>query len=207
MNVKNNIKTYIQERINQRNRGRLTNKSPSLICSNCTGGFLYHWLKLEFRSPFINLYLTPNDFITMLEDFDTFLESDIIEDTHNENNYPVGIGVHGEMIHFMHYETFETAMKSWKKRMLRLDKNNMGIMLTNFGGGDDLLERFENLPFKNKVCFTDKFYPDYPHTFYVKGYNPNNGRNLYATQSITGKRYIDQFDYVDFINHLEDSNG
>ena len=42
------VKMFLQERINRKNRNKLTNLSPSLVCSNCTGGFLYHWLRLRF---------------------------------------------------------------------------------------------------------------------------------------------------------------
>lgn len=37
--------------------------------------------------------------------------------------------------------------------------------------------------------------------FYLENYDVDR-KNLYRTISLTGKRCIDQFDYVDFINHL-----
>ena len=67
------VKVILQERINRKNRSKLTNLSPSLVCSNCTGGFLYHWLGLRFYSPFINLYMTNEDFLTALENWDLFI--------------------------------------------------------------------------------------------------------------------------------------
>lgn len=53
----NFIKNYVikkQDVINSCNRNKLTNKTPALICSNCLGGYIYHWLGLQFSSPFIN---------------------------------------------------------------------------------------------------------------------------------------------------------
>ena len=38
---------------------------------------------------------------------------------------------------------------------------------------------------------------------YLKNYDASR-KNLYRTISITGKRCIDQFDYVNFINCLEE---
>ena len=64
------VKDRLQDRINFKNRSRLTNLTPTIITSNCTGGFLYHWLGLEFRSSFINLYMTPEDFLTAMEHFE-----------------------------------------------------------------------------------------------------------------------------------------
>ena len=36
------VKDRLQDRINFKNRSRLTNLTPTIITSNCTGGFLYH---------------------------------------------------------------------------------------------------------------------------------------------------------------------
>lgn len=77
--IKQKIKSFLQDRINRRNQKKLKNMKPCLVCSNCTGGFLYHWLGLRFNSPFINLYLTPEDFVTALESWSEFISSPIEE--------------------------------------------------------------------------------------------------------------------------------
>lgn len=200
------IKNKLQERINQRNRKRLTNSTPTIIASNCTGGFLYHWLGLEFKSPFINLYMTPEDFLTAMENFEEFINSPIRECKNNDYDYPIGIGAYETKIHFMHYPSFDSAITSWNRRCKRIDMNNICIILSNWGGDKiEQLERFENLPFENKVVFTDKEFPEYRSAFCLKGYDCKNGYNgnVYATQTITGKRYIDQFDYVSFFNQMK----
>ena len=69
------LKQYLQERINKKNRQRLKNTTPSLICNNCLGGFIYHWLGLKFNSPFINLYLEDNDFLLALENLEDFRDT------------------------------------------------------------------------------------------------------------------------------------
>lgn len=213
MKLVNTIKEYLQDRINQKNRHRLTNLTPTLICSNCTGGFLYHWLGLQFRSPFINLYLTPKDFVLALENFDEFLNTPFREDLDEKDiSYPVGIGYKGVKIYFVHYKTWKDAIDVWNKRKKRMDMHNVAVMLTNYSVEDeDLLRRFDSLPFANKIVFVDKPHPEIKSAVYIKGLNSiRNGisLNVYATQSFTGKRFIDQFDYVDFINHLKDKiNG
>lgn len=190
--------------INAKNRRRLINTSPTLICSNCAGGFIYHWLHLQFRSPFINLYLTPEDFVLALEHLDEFLKTPI-EEFHGGNQpYPVGIGAYGIKVYFMHYETFEEAVNKWNVRRKRVDRDNMGIMLTNYKRNDiELLKRFDALPYQHKVVFVPYPVPEIESAFYLKGYDAEK-KNLYRTVTITGKRCIDQFDYVRFINQLED---
>lgn len=57
----------------------------------------------------------------------------------------------------------------------------------------------------NKVVFVDRPYWEIKSSFLIKGYRCTNGANgdVYRTQYTNGKRYIDQFDYVSFINSLE----
>lgn len=207
--------SWRQRRINARNRRRLTNTTPTLICSNCTGGVLYHWLGLEFRSPFINLYMDNGDFLTAMEHFDEFIKADITEDTGSDKPYPVGIGPRGERIHFMHYPDFATAKAKWIERRRRIDPDNMAVMLTNLGAGAEcigggkstVIQRFTKLPFKHKLIFSGEA-SDAPGVIHLKGYSKvENRKNIFGTQSISGRRYIDQFDYVDFINHLKDKEG
>ena len=211
MNILKKFINWRQARINSYNRRRLTNTNPTLICSNCTGGVLYHWLGLEFRSPFINLYLDNTDFLTALENFDDFINTEIIEDLNSGKDYPVGIGFNGVRIHFMHYPDFKTAIQKWNSRKQKIDKNNMAIMLTNLGIENSshplpqtyLIQRFNNLPFKNKIIFSGIRY-DYPNVVFLKGYQKVSAhKNIFGTKSIFGKRYIDQFDYVSFINNLK----
>lgn len=197
---------FHQERINRKNRNRLTNPDISIVASNCAGGFLYHWLGLEFKSPFINLYLSNDDFLEAMENLDAFLEGEIVEDTQNQESYPVGVGFHGIRLNFMHYKTFDEAMTKWNARKTRLLRDKMCVMLTNWNGEERILERFEKLPYQNKIAFVNKPFPQYPSAFYVKNYDPEkNGtvNTIWRLQNkLTGKRYIDQFDYVQFFNQV-----
>lgn len=200
---------YRHEKINKENIKRLRNTSPSLICSNCTGGFLYHWLGLQFRSPFINLFLTDSDFVLALENWEKFINCDITEDVDSEKPYPVGIGYMGIRIHFMHYGSFAEAKTKWVERCKRIDANNLAFMLTNWNNDISILSRFNALPFRHKIAFCD--YPppsELKSCFYLKGYDKykKKGKNIYSTQNLLGKRFIDQFDYITFINNLQATN-
>lgn len=134
MSIKDSIKKRLQERINRKNKKRLKNKDITIISSNCTGGFLYHWLGMQFRSPFINLYMTPDDFIIAMEHFDEFIEYPITEKKDTKLGYPIGIGGNNTLIHFMHYATFEEAIEKWNERRKRINTENMCVILSNGGG-------------------------------------------------------------------------
>lgn len=202
----------LQNKINIKNRSMLTNLNPTIISSNCAGGILSHWLGLEHRSPFVNLFMSNDDFIMALENFEKFIATEIHQDMNASVQYPVGVGYNGIKIYFMHYSSFEEAMNAWNRRKRRIDRNNMGIMMCNWNGEKDVLTRFDRLPFNCKVVFVDEPHPEVASAFYLRGFKMRkkiNGfrggsiKNIWRTQNyISGKRYIDQFDYVGFINNL-----
>lgn len=218
--IKQLLINYIDYRlkiINKYNHEKLINKDFSIIASNCLGGFISHWLDLEFKSPFINLFMDNNDFLTAMENFDEFIEGPIIELKENPHSYPIGIGVHGEKIHFSHYKDFTTALEIWNRRKKRIARNKMVIMLSNLGCGIEvsgklknkiyneeleILKRFNNLTFKNKIAFSG-FNFNLPNVVYIKGYSDLPGHHLFELNKKTlFKRYIDQFDYVEYLNSI-----
>ncbi len=221
--IKRQIKSHLlkqQNEIDAANRARLKNKDISLICSNCAGGIIYHWLGLKFNSPFINLYLTGEDYIKALENWQDFLNAEIVEDTSGDKTYPVGVGYLGIKIHFMHYTTFDEAIEKWNQRKNRINHDNMVFMYTNYAGGGQLLERFDQLPFQHKIVFTAEKHPDLRSAVYLKGfkrfckickiynklYKKNVVPNIWMTQNlITGRRFIDQFDYVSWFNSITEN--
>ncbi len=83
---------FVHNAINKRYRKRLKNTNVTLITSNCAGGIIYHWLGLKFNSPFINLWLTNDDYIRALENFDDFINTPILECKTENVDYPVGVG-------------------------------------------------------------------------------------------------------------------
>ena len=198
------IKKY-QEKINKKNKLRLTNNDFSLITSNCTGGIVYHWLGLRFNSPFINLFMSNEDYLNALENFEKFISTPLVE-FESDNNYPIGIGFNGVMIHFMHYASFDEANDKWEKRKKRINYDNLCVWLTNWNGEYKIIERFQNLPFKNKICFVNKKYNNCSNIVYLNCNKKKGGDGIgqiYRTKNIFGKRYLDDWDYVKFFNHMK----
>ena len=152
--IKRIIKSYVtkkQREIDSSNRIRLKNKDISLICSNCAGGIIYHWLGLRFNSPFINLFMTGEDYIKALENWEDFLNAEIVEDTTGDETYPVGIGYLGIKIHFMHYVAFDEAIEKWNQRKVRINSDNIAFMFTNYAGGCSFLNGLTNSLFSIKL--------------------------------------------------------
>lgn len=186
------------------NRIRFGKRNCTIISSNCVGGFISHWLRMRFNSPTINLFILPSDFNIMLRDFDFYFSSEaqISKCTNTDKPYPVGEFETGVRLYFMHYQDFDDAVSKWRERCARIDKSKLYIMMVERDGCvfDDLVA-FEELPFENKVVFTHKDYNGIKSSYKIDGFENDEcvGQLHYVKSNLTGKRYIDQFDYVSFL--------
>ncbi len=132
-------------------------KRITIISNHCWGGYTYHSLKQEFLSPFINMFVTQEDYIFLLEHFDEYIEEDIIylKDAYEANlkrNFPIGVlGESGIKLWFNHYKTFEEARQKWQQRKKRINRDALFIEMQT--DNEKILERFEALPFKHKIAF------------------------------------------------------
>ncbi|MGQ0285636.1 DUF1919 domain-containing protein [Pasteurellaceae bacterium 22721_9_1] len=199
--ISNRINRYFRQFINAENRKRIKNTSPTVISSNCTGAFMLHDLQLRFDSPFVNLYLTPKDFIRYLSKMD-FYRNQPLEFIETEKGYPVG-KLADLTIHFMHYHSEQEAAKKWQERTARMNLDNLFILMTDRDGCtyEDLVE-FDRLPFANKVVFTYKDYPELKSAVKISGFSElGMVGDLFENTGLFGKRYYDQFDYVEWFNN------
>lgn len=70
----------------------------------------------------------------------------------------------------------------------------------------ELLYDFQKIPYKSKVIITHKPY-NIQNTFAVSCYENNMPRGkLFEINPKTGKRYLDDFDYISFINNINNKN-
>lgn len=187
---------------NKGKQKRLKNKDFSLIASTCNGGVILHDLNQEFRSPFVDLWIRPKDFIKLLSDFDHYLESELTFTKEAGINYPVGL-LKDVKIYFQHYGSEEEAREKWEKRKKRINKNNLYVLFTD---RDECtyqdLELFDQLPYENKVVFTKQKYPEIKSSFYVKGFENESSVGICSSYKSWHSldRYLDDFDYVTWFN-------
>ncbi|VTU06596.1 exopolysaccharide biosynthesis protein [Actinobacillus indolicus] len=162
---------------------------------------MLHDLGERFNSPFVNLYLTPKDFIRYLKRIEHYQHQPITFPKEIQRHYPVGL-LDDITLHFMHYHSEQEAVKKWQERTARLNLDNLFIIMTDRDGChyEDLVE-FDNLPFKHKVVFTHKAYHELKSTFYIQGFeHQQQVGDLFEFSGWNGKKYYDQFDYVGWFN-------
>ena len=75
--------------VNPRNTRRLRNHDVSIFCNNCVGAVISHDLGLQFRSPFVNVWLYPNDYLKFCENLQHYLSCNLDFISYNEVGYPV----------------------------------------------------------------------------------------------------------------------
>lgn len=185
---------------------RLINKNFTLITNNCTGGVIYNRLGLKFLSPTINLWFKEEDYLKFIYNLKEYVEQGVlslIEQT--EYHYPVGklTAPCGEiMIYFMHYESFDSAKEKWLERCKRIVWDNVYyIMELKPEATQEHVDKFNNLPKENKLIFSLCMDCDSP--YFVKidiNMDYRNGLSLEYQSKTSEKKWLDEVDYVSFIN-------
>lgn len=200
-----NLNDYSRSIKNKINKKKLKNKDFSLICNDCNGGVILSDLGVRFNSPFVNLWIMPKDYLRMLSDLQNYLNEELEFINDETYSYPVGLlkDVH---IYFQHYPSQKEAFEKWNIRKERIRYDNLFILFNDRNGCtlDDLL-CFDSLPYKNKAVFLHKPIPAIKSGVFIRGFEEKEsvGICLDFKGKWSGKRYLDDFKYIDWFN----SNG
>ncbi len=199
MNLLQRIEWYLYKKLKRR---KLKNITPTIIASNCNGEYWYYDMGLRFLSPTINLSFDMNDYVKMLENLKWYMEQMIQPYQDDRFDYPTGMLGDIE-IRFNHYKSFEEAVQKWEERKKRIDWDNLFILgIDGDGCTYESIKRFDALPYKNKVIFTHVPYPEIKSAYYIPGFEKNEGVGvlLYFKKQFFVRRYLDDFDYISFLN-------
>jgi uncharacterized protein (DUF1919 family) len=177
---------------------RNNNVDFTIISNNCWGGGIYEDLNLEYRSPTVGLFFYAPCYLNFLENFDRLIDSEIkfvLKSKYNiANNYRVShnhyypIGILDDVeIHFLHYDTEVVAEDKWIRRKERINRDNLFVKFCNRDlCTSELILRFDNLKFKNKVFFTNKKLSGIKSSVYLP---------FYKNQECVGDLYSNRWTY------------
>lgn len=186
----------------KRRKSRLKNTDFTIIASNCNGSFMYYDCGLRYLTPTVNLAMTMDDFVKMAERLPWYMEQSIVQ-AEETQGCPAGILGGDVRIEFVHYPTFEEGVRKWEERKKRINWENLFLVGTEKDGcTKETIRRFERLPYPNKVLFTRREYPEYPSTYYIRGFEDRQelGVLTFYKKQLRKRRYLDDFDYVAFLN-------
>lgn len=94
----------------------LVKNKVSIIANSCWGGLTYNSLYLPFDSPFINLTISAEDYLKLLNDFEYYMSLPLLKVRERgiEGN-PIG-RLDDVEIDFVHYRDFDKARTDWERR-------------------------------------------------------------------------------------------
>lgn len=192
--------------INRRNRKRLKNHDFSIICSDCTAGCVCKDLKVRMNSPTRNFYFNADDFIKFCENLDYYLSLSPCpyNGDYKENGTQYTMASLGDLKMFLvHYSSVEQAREEWDRRKIRVNQENIFFVMNDRNYCDKTyIQAFNNLPYKNKVCFTHIPYDEFECTYYITGSEKEDYLEslMVFIKQWWIKRYYDQFDWVSWLN-------
>ena len=191
-------------------RKKLKIKNLTIISNNCWAGIVSQYLGIKYYTPTIGLYFFSEEYIKFLERFDYYIKQKLeIIDTKDSKYYDEMIkknhqnAIVGKLddveIVFLHMKTGKEAIEKWNKRVKRINRRNIIFKFCEQNEcSSEHIKRFENLPFKNKICFTTKENPEYKSVIWFKDQFKNEEvvRDYYESH-----KYLN---IIDYINNMEE---
>lgn len=152
----------------------------TIISNNCWGGFIYQSYEISYNSPTIGLYFMAEDYLKFVADLPKYINTDLefidpensvyyekLKNDKTFGSYPIGKLNDIEII-FLHYKSKEEALEKWSRRCKRINWNKILVKFNDQNGcTEEHLILFENLPLKNKICFTSKEYRNLKSTIFI----------------------------------------
>jgi uncharacterized protein (DUF1919 family) len=178
----------------------------SIISNDCWGGAVYQDFGLEYRTPFVGLYLMAPCFVQLVSDLQGHLGASlefVARSRYPEVNeyrarqtspHPIGL-LNGQIeIQFLHYRSPQEAREKWERRCRRLNFKRLAIKLSADKDGctSELVNRFTRLPLQRKLVLTAKAYRGVECAVHVRDYTID-GMLMY-------RRSIKFFDLVSWLN-------
>ena len=202
----------------RRRSAELTNHDFTIISNTCVGGVITHNVGEQFRSPTVNLIIYEDQFLMFCRHLKEYSTCPVEKPTEAETpqfesfSYPIGIlrgksvGLPDINLLFVHYKTFEEAKEKWETRFLRVNYDDIFIVMDRgMDSRDEILDEFYQLQYKHKIFFTHKDNPNrWPNNFRFSFYTEEKYASgcLYNNKwkGVEAHHWMDEFDYVFWLN-------
>ena len=149
------IPNFTVEKWNRLKAGR-----PTVFSRNCSAGYFYHTMGMEFLSPIINMFLSPVDYLKFVQSPKVYLEKRLeflkIEDENGKASVPYPLFALGDIkLHMNHYGKLgkEYAERKWEERKQRVNWNNL-VAINVIDDNESFVASFDTVQGMKKACFT-----------------------------------------------------
>lgn len=167
--IRRKYRTVFRKFLSKKDIALLKDTDMVIISNNCWGGALYQWLERPYNSPFIGLGIKGDCYIKIVSNLDHYMSQPLTFKTESKYpdrkiTYPLGI-IEDVEIHFTHYKTEKEAIEKWNRRTSRvLEENNRDNFFfkicDSWDVDKEMMEKFHQLPHKNKISFSIHDYSD-----------------------------------------------
>ena len=185
-------------------------KKIIILSSDCVGGRLMKDYRLPCFTPTVNIRFDGEDFLRLCQNPEYYFGMSEIQQSFDKN-YAHPVGRCGDIyLYFGHEDDFESGARKWKRGCKLFRKALQGqyeicvIMNDRNEFRQEMVEKFEKLPYKYKVLFTHRPYIDAPHTFYMKGEDkkPYVDTMTDYENSVSLHRRYDRFDFYQWFYEI-----
>ncbi|MDB5029166.1 MAG: hypothetical protein JWO66_2855 [Candidatus Eremiobacteraeota bacterium] len=156
-----------------RRRGRVRDRSFTIVSNDCWAAEVYKDLKLPYATPFVGTRIMGPEFIELVRDLPRALAgrlepapasryAALVDREHREwKEYAVGLLDGRIELHFLHYATFAEAADKWRRRLDRIVWNRLFFKLSADKDGftEEHLRAFDALDVPGKLAFVRRPYP------------------------------------------------
>jgi len=162
--LRRKVRYGLKNVINKRDISRIGDKEFVVVANNCWGGEIYQWYKRPYNSPFIGLFLFGPCYLKLVSNFNHYMNQELVfveqSKYPNDRKYPVA-QLDDIEIQFSHYKSAEEAREKWTRRTERMKQvtntNNYYFKICDRELCTvDHIEKFHQLPLKNKLSFAVK---------------------------------------------------
>ncbi len=191
----------------------LSDKKKIIIFSNdCVGGRLMKDYYLPQYTPMVNIWYSAADFLKICREPEKYLSLKLSDVRLDENGIP-SARLGDTILHFNHDNNLDAVVRKWEKgcraffKAVKSERHEICVVMNDRNGFDDnMVEKFEYLPYTYKILFTHKKYAS-GCTFYMKG--DENKEFVEIMTNFEGwftlKRRYDRFDFYQWFYDMYSS--
>lgn len=183
----------------------------TIISNNCTGGYVYQYFGIPYKTPTEGLYFTTEDYLKLIERPEYYFKHEVrlidpqissLAKAGKDIHYPVGL-IDDVEVYFMHYPDPEEALTKWNRRASRMNFNKLFFLLTETAiSTEEQIAAFSRLIDARKsiggICLMLKE-RRLPHTLYIPNvpHNESNGNAAWRPEII-----INEIDWKKELNNI-----
>ncbi len=192
------LRTFYIDLTKKKRLKKINCQDFTIISNNCWGGLIYQSYGLPYNTPTVGLFIMAEDYIKFVSDLKKYFSMPIEFIDYKDSkwydyqknkaafgSYPIG-RIDDIEIHFLHYKTEEEVIEKWTRRCKRINWDKLIVKFNDQNGCQyEHLKKFEELSYRNKVCFTVKEYSDLPGITTIKA--PKSHKFIRASYEPFGK--------------------